>query len=54
MKKIVVLVGGSGSGKTTIAHELEKKGFRRLVTTTTRPKREGEVDQVDYFFVDRL
>lgn len=52
-KKIIALVGGSGSGKTTIAHELEKKGFQRLVTTTTRKKRPGEVNRVDYHFVDR-
>lgn len=51
MKKIVVLVGGSGSGKSTIAMELEKRGFCRLVTTTTRPMREGEVNHVHYHFV---
>lgn len=51
MKRIIVLVGGSGSGKTTIAVELEKVGFHRLVTMTTRPMREGEVNHVDYHFV---
>lgn len=50
-KEILVLVGGSGSGKTTIAHELEKEGYERLVTTTTRPMRQGEVNEIDYHFV---
>lgn len=51
MKRILVLVGGSGSGKSTIATELEKQGFHRLVTTTTRPMREGEVNHISYHFV---
>lgn len=51
MKEIMVLVGGSGSGKTTIAHELQEIGYKRFVTTTTRPMREGEVNHVDYHFV---
>lgn len=51
-KKIIVLVGASGSGKTTLAKYLEEKyGIPRLVTTTTRQPREGEVYGVDYHFV---
>ena len=51
-KKIIVLVGASGSGKTTLAKYLEEKyGIPRLVTTTTRQPREGEVFGVDYHFV---
>ena len=53
MKQILVLVGGSGTGKTTIVHELVKEGFVRLITTTTRPMRKGEVDRIDYNFVTR-
>lgn len=49
-KQIIVLVGPSGSGKTSIGEELAKKGIPRLVTTTTRDPREGEVDGVDYYF----
>lgn len=50
---MVVLAGASASGKTEIAKLLAKKyGITKIVTTTTRPKRKGEVDGVDYFFVD--
>ena len=50
---MIVLFGPSGSGKTVIAHELIKMGFKRAITTTTRPKREGEVNAVDYYFVTK-
>lgn len=51
-KKIIVLVGPSGSGKTSIGQVLETKGIPRLVTTTTRQARSGEVDGIDYYFRD--
>jgi guanylate kinase len=54
MGKCVVITGGMASGKTTLARELEKRGFRRIVTYTTRPKRAGEVDGVDYHFINSL
>ncbi|EMF8697634.1 guanylate kinase, partial [Acinetobacter baumannii] len=48
----VLLSGTTCSGKTTIADALtEKYGFNRIVTTTSRPKREGEVDGLHYHFV---
>lgn len=51
---LVVLVGKSGSGKDTIARELIKnEDFLPMVSTTTRPMREGEVDGVDYNFVSK-
>nr|WP_289037777.1 AAA family ATPase [uncultured Allobacillus sp.] len=53
MKTIIVIVGGSGSGKTTIAHRLETHGFKRLITTTTRSMRKGEVNHRDYHFVSK-
>jgi guanylate kinase len=48
---IYVLIGESGCGKTTTAMELEKLGLDRVVTCTTRPMREGEVNGKDYNFM---
>ena len=49
---IVVLVGKTASGKTTIANELCKHhGYKRIITYTTRPMRENEVQDVDYHFI---
>lgn len=50
---MIILVGISGSGKSTIAKYLEEKGYSKLVTTTTRPKRCGEIEGKDYFFTDK-
>lgn len=49
--KNIILVGESGTGKTTAAAGLEKAGFERIITKTTRKMREGEIDGKDYFFV---
>ena len=51
MSKIIVLVGASGSGKTTIGKELEELGVRSLLSFTTREPREGEYNMVDYRFI---
>lgn len=51
--KIHVLLGKTLSGKTTISNILEKDhGIRRVVSFTTRPKRENEIDGVDYHFYE--
>ncbi len=51
---LVVISGPSGVGKTTVAAALrEREGFERAVTATTRPRRVGEEDGVDYHFLDR-
>ena len=44
------MVGPSGSGKTSIGEVLSKNGVQRLITTTTREPRVGEVNGVDYYF----
>lgn len=49
---MIILVGPSGSGKTSIGKVLEEQSIPRLVTTTTRPAREGETEGVDYYFRD--
>jgi guanylate kinase len=58
---LVIISGPSGVGKDTIIDEMhrrERAGGREnerhyLVTVTTRAPRDGEVDGVDYHFVDR-
>lgn len=50
---MIVLVGYSASGKSTIEKELVHIGFKRIISYTTRPPRikSGEVDGVDYHFI---
>lgn len=51
---MLVLSSPSGAGKTTISRMLleREKNLSLSVSVTTRPKRPGEVDGVDYHFVD--
>ena len=50
---IIVISGPSGAGKTTITRRLrELDNIFYSVSVTTRPKRENEVEGVDYRFVD--
>ena len=58
MKKglLIVYSGVSGVGKGTILNELmpmEDLNLAYSVSMTTRKPREGEVDGVNYFFVDK-
>jgi len=48
----MVLAGPAGSGKTTLCERMvaEASGFSRVVTTTTREPRPGEVNGVHYHF----
>lgn len=49
---IIVLVGKTASGKTTVANELCKNHhYKRIITYTTRPMRDNEVQDVDYHFI---
>ena len=50
---MIILVGKSCSGKDTIVKELEKMGYNKIVTCTTRPPRPGEIDGVDYHFLNK-
>lgn len=51
---LLVLSGPSGVGKTTVARRLLKENpqLTRAVTCTTRDPRDGEVNGVDYHFLD--
>lgn len=54
MNKIVFLIGESGSGKTHLQEKLMEThpcNFTRIISTTTRPPREGEVNGEHYHFV---
>ena len=51
---LIVLSSPSGAGKTTISRMLMESDpeITMSVSATTRPKRPGETDNVDYHFVD--
>lgn len=58
MSKIFVISGPSGSGKTTLLRHLIKdrrlsKRLVKSISLTTRPKRSGERQGKDYFFVSK-
>lgn len=52
--KLIVLSGPSGVGKSTVVKQLmaQSPNLHFSVSATTRPIRPGEVDGVNYFFVD--
>lgn len=55
MGKIFCLMGKSSSGKDTICKRLKADRdlkLKPIIPYTTRPKRDNEVDGVDYFFID--
>ena len=51
---LVIISGPSGVGKDTIIEALQKRGhlpaYHYVVTCTTRPRRENEIDGVSYIF----
>lgn len=50
----IVLSGPSGSGKGTITEMLmNKMGYRKFTTCTTRPSRENEKNGFDYYFLSK-
>lgn len=51
---MIVLIGESGAGKSLIEKILsDKYGYKRTVSYTTRPPRQGEIDGVDYHFISK-
>ena len=51
-KHIFIFVGPSGAGKTTLIERIKNDcGIPNLITHTTRLKREGEIDGVNYHFI---
>ena len=56
MYKIVALIGEAGTGKDTLMQKIltDYPGkFNEIISCTTRPPREGEIDGVNYFFIDQ-
>lgn len=52
-KILVTLCGPSCSGKSTLEKMLVNHGFGQVISSTTRTPRAGEVDGVNYHFIDR-
>ena len=55
-KRPLIILGPSGVGKDTIINMLLKKYpdiFYKLPSYTTRPKRKGEKEGVDYFYITK-
>lgn len=52
---LFIVTAPSGAGKTSLVRELVKDDDSLCISVshTTRPRREGERDGVDYFFIDR-
>ncbi|MGO2298977.1 guanylate kinase [Paucilactobacillus nenjiangensis] len=54
MKRVLVITGATGSGKTTVSKYLQSKyHLPKVITHTTRKPREGETNGVDYNFETR-
>ncbi|HAV43146.1 TPA: guanylate kinase [bacterium] len=51
---IIVISGPSGAGKTTLCQNLLSyhEGMKYSVSVTARPPRRGEIEGVDYYFVN--
>lgn len=50
---VFIVSGPAGSGKTTLCDRMIKElspRIQRVITATTRPPRQGEVNGVDYYF----
>ncbi|MDD5626379.1 MAG: guanylate kinase, partial [Patescibacteria group bacterium] len=55
MGKLIIISGPSGAGKDSIIEGLKKENldFFEVVTTTTRPMRQGESEGHPYHFVSK-
>lgn len=50
---IIAIVGASGSGKTYLSKLLQEHlGVYLIVSHTTRPMREGEIEGVDHYYIE--
>ncbi len=51
MKPKILIIGAGGSGKDFLRKKFESKGFSHGIHYTTRPKRDGEIEGSDYYYV---
>ena len=51
--RVIAICGKSASGKDTLLHQIIKQNpeVHEIVSCTTRPSRQGEIDGVNYFFL---
>jgi guanylate kinase len=49
----IIIVGKAGSGKDFLKSKLVEAGYKREVSFTTRPPREGEENGVHYYFIHK-
>lgn len=53
MVNIIAIIGPSGSGKDTVLKRIiNTNDVNKIIGYTTRPIREGEIDGIDYHFID--
>lgn len=52
--KVIAIVGRSSAGKNTVQKKLYEliNNSHSIIGSTTRPKRENEIDGVEYYFLD--
>jgi guanylate kinase len=48
---MIILIGASAAGKSTIEKELVKKGYTNIISYTSRPIRSCEINHKDYHFI---
>lgn len=53
MRTLILLVGPTCTGKSTLEQELNRRGIPSVVSYTTRTPRTGEIDGVHYHFLTR-
>lgn len=51
---IIAITGKSSSGKDAVANALSSKGYKNVVSVTTRPMRSNDLDGVDYHFINNV
>lgn len=50
---IIILIGASGSGKSSLEKILsDNYGYEKIISYTTRPPRDGEINGIDYNFIN--